>query len=64
MKIWHFRKKQEATIDTNALIAQLLHRLDEQDRQTYRLQRQIEDQTKQIEKMIRRVDLATGRGVA
>jgi len=61
--IWPFsrNKKQDAI---NALAEQLFYRLDEQDKQLYRMERAQEDQKKQIEKMMRRVDQATNRGVA
>lgn len=61
--IWPFsrRKKQDAI---NSLTEQLFYRLDEQDQQMHRMERLLEDQKKQVEKMIRRVDQATGRGAA
>lgn len=64
--IWPFshRKQQHEPLATQASIERLLQRLDEQDQQMCRLEQTLNRQTNQIEKLIKRIDRATGRDVA
>lgn len=64
MKIWPFSRRKTQEVATQELIAQLLYRLDTQDQQLHRMERAMEDQAKRIEKLMRRIDQATGRGAA
>lgn len=61
MKLWPFRRKQT---DVQALIADLLERLDAQDEQLHRIEQATQEQGKRVDKVIRRIDRATGRDIA
>lgn len=59
--IWPFhRKQQHESFATQASIEHLLQRLDEQDQQLCRIEQTLNRQTNQIEKLIKRIDRATG----
>lgn len=65
MKIWPFSlKKKDIIIDTPALVEQLLQRLDAQDKQLCQMESLLSLQNKRIDRLIQRIDAATGRGAA
>lgn len=66
VKFWPFsRKKRSAVTDpTPAFVMQLLHRLDDQDKQMCHMEALLDQQARRIDQLIKRVDRATGRGAA
>lgn len=59
--IWPFsHRKTQEPLATQASIEHLLQRLDEQDQQLCRIEQTLNRQTNQIEKLIKRIDRATG----